>query len=333
MKYIDRVYGKFEITEPVIVDLINSPSLQRLKNIDQAGYRPLWVKPDMAVPMEEHSRFAHSVGVYLLLFKYGAPIKEQVAGLIHDVSHSAFSHCVDYVFDTGSEIEQNHHDNFFEDFIRKTEIPRIIAGRGFDLEYLLDDRNFPLEEKKLPDLCADRIDYSLRTAVIFGELDNNGRNYFLDNLTVSNNDWVFKNFESARDYANLFYKLNKVYYSGFESAVMFRAVGDCLKYALQKGYITDQDLYTTDKKVLEKVKKHLNKDRKMTTFWKRMNNKIKVKNDSRNYDAEVLCKSRGVNPLFLDDGAAKRFSERDSEWQKILEQESKPKHYFLKFEK
>jgi HD superfamily phosphohydrolase len=152
MKYTDRVYGEFEITEPVILELINSPSLQRLKDIDQAGYRPLWVKPDAYTGEYDHSRFAHSLGVYLLLRKYDAPLEEQIAGLIHDASHSAFSHCIDYILDSGSEKEHNHQDNLFDNFIRKTEIPEIIKKYGFDLDYILNDKNFPLKERGLPDL-------------------------------------------------------------------------------------------------------------------------------------------------------------------------------------
>ena len=38
MKYTDRIYGESKITEPVILKLINSQALQRLKEIDQAGY-------------------------------------------------------------------------------------------------------------------------------------------------------------------------------------------------------------------------------------------------------------------------------------------------------
>ena len=113
--------------------------------------------------------------------KYNASTEEQIAGLIHDVSHSAFSHCIDYVLDIGSEKEHNHQDNLFESFVRKTEIPEIIKKHDFDSEYILDDANFPLKEKDLPDLCADRIDYSLRTAVIFKEADNADINYFLNN--------------------------------------------------------------------------------------------------------------------------------------------------------
>ncbi len=191
VKYIDRVYGEFQITEPVILELINCPTLQRLKDIDQAGYRPLWVKSDVDTGEYDHSRFAHSLGVYLLLRKHNVSPEEQIAGLIHDVSHSAFSHCVEYILEVGSEKEHNHQDNLFDSYVRKTEIPEIINKFSFDLEYILNDKNFPLKEKKLPDLCADRIDYSLKTAVIFGELNERDKNYLLENLTTENNNWVY----------------------------------------------------------------------------------------------------------------------------------------------
>jgi len=38
MKYTDRVYGNFTIEEPVVLELLHSPTLQRLKEIDQIGY-------------------------------------------------------------------------------------------------------------------------------------------------------------------------------------------------------------------------------------------------------------------------------------------------------
>jgi len=329
MKYYDLVYGEFEITEPIILELINSPSIQRLKHIDQAGYRPFWGKPDINTDKYAYSRFAHSVGVYLLLRKYQASLEEQIAGLIHDISHSAFSHCIDYVLDEGSETEHNHQDKCFADFVRKTEIPKIIERYGFDLDYILDDESFPLKEKDLPDLCADRIDYSLRTAVVFGELNEEDKDYLLNNLVVENKKWVFENFESAEKFVQLFRKLNLVYYAGFSSAVMFRTVGDCLKYALQKSYISKDDLYTTDEKVLEKIKHFLDKDEKLKLFWDRMNRKIKAVNNPNDYDAQVFCKSRMVDPLFKDGKVLKRLSQRG--WSEIINEELKPKRYFIKF--
>ncbi len=196
----------------------------------------------------------------------------------------------------------------------------------------MDDENFPLKEKDLPDLCADRIDYSLKTAVIFGELGEADKNFLLENLTVENNNWVFKNFENAKKYADLFQKLNTEYYAGFTSAVMFRTVGDYLRYALQKGYINEDDLYTTDKAVLSKIEKYHDKDERFNLLFQRMNKKVSCINNPRDYDAKVFCKSRIVDPLFKYEGTMRRVSEIDTKWGIILERESKPKQYFLKFE-
>ena len=325
MKYTDRVYGNFEIEEPVILELINSKTVQRLKDIDQAGY----FEPHF--PGTAHSRFEHSIGVYLLLKMYGTPLEEQIAGLIHDVSHSAFSHCIDYVLDAGSEKEHNHQDNVFDEFVRKSEIPGILKKYSLDLEYILDDKNFPLKEKDLPDLCADRIDYSFRTAIVFREIEDG--KYFIDNLLAENGQWIFKDFESAEKYAKLFLKLNIDYYAGLPSAVMFRTVGDYLRYALSKNYISETDLYTTDKIVLGKIEPHIKTDPKLNLLFDRMNNKIGFRNDPNDYTGKVFCKSRVVNPLCWHSGKIMRVSEVNSSWNDIIERESKPKEYFLKFDK
>src|SRR3989338_5898353 len=325
MNIKDRVYGNVEISEPVLLEIINSPTLQRLKDIDQAGY----FEPHFSGT--RHSRFEHSVGVCSLLKNYGAPIEEQIAGLIHDVSHSAFSHCIDYVLDVGSEKEHNHQDNVFDEFVKKSEITAILRKYNFDLDYILDDQNFPLKERDLPDLCADRIDYSLRTARVFKEIEN--ANYFLDNLTAENGNWIFRNFESAKKYAELFLKLNTDYYTGLPTAVMFRTVGDYLRYALLKGYISEIDLYTTDKIVLSKIEPHHKNDERLKLLFDRMNNKIGFRNDPNNFDSEVFCKSRAVDPLCGHNGEIKRVSQIEPSWSIILKEESKPKHYFIKFER
>ena len=333
MKYKDLIFGNVTISEPVILDLLKTPALQRLKDIDNAGYKPLWAKPKGILSHGDYSRFAHSVAVYLLVRKYGAPLEEQVAGLLHDVSHSAFSHCIDYVLDSGSQKTHNHQDNIHEEFVKSTKIPAILSKYGFNVDYILDDKNFPLKEKSLPDLCADRLEYSMRGALIFKECTKKQIEYFLSNLTVLDNNWVFKNFLAAHRYAKLFAKLNTIYYSGIHSAAMFRAVGDYLKYALSKKYITNSDLYTTDTAVVKKISVNLKKDAHLRLLFARMNNKIPFTNNPKDYDAQVFCKSRVVDPLCLVNGKLKRVSQINSSWKEIVKVESTPKEYFLKFER
>ncbi len=324
MRYADRVYREFEITEPVLLELLSSQSLLRLKDIDQAGYSephfPGW-----------HSRYEHSVGVCLLLRKYGASIEEQVAGLIHDVSHSAFSHCIDYVLAEGTEGDQSHQDNVFDEYVRKSDLPGILEKHGMDTDYILNDAHFPLKEQLLPDLCADRIDYSLREAMVFGEIGD--ANYFLENLTAVEGKWVFRNFEAAKRYAELFLKLSDVYYAGLSTAIMFRTVGDYLRHSLAKKYISEDDLYTTDSVLLAKIAPHRRNDELLSLLFDRMNMKIPVRNDPSDYDAEVFCKSRAVDPLCYENGVVSRVSDIEPNWKTVVVEKNKPKRYFLKFER
>lgn len=325
MIYNDRVYGKMEISEPVVLELIGTPAMQRLKGVGQFGYKHMGLSASL------YSRLEHSIGVYLLLRKYSASLPEQVAGLIHDVSHGVFSHCLDYALDEGSEKEQNHQDNILKSFIKKTRIPAILKKYGLNTDDILNDKKFLLKEKSLPDLCADRIDYCLRDGLVFKEIEPRNAKYLLNGLFIGGNEWIFKDLSSAEKFSRLFLKLNRVYYAGIASARMFRTAGDCLKYALKKKYIIKKDLFTTDSEVLKKLKSHLEQDQILKLLFQRMDGQIKIRNNPKNYDARVFCKSRIVDPLCEYRGKIKRISEIDKKWAQVVERELKPKEYFLKF--
>lgn len=325
MQYLDRIYGKIRIEEPVILDLINSPAFQRLKGIDQLGYFEPYF------PGKTFNRYEHSLGVFILLFKFNASFEEQIAGLIHDVSHTVFSHCGDYFLDSSSEREQSLQDNIFKKFVKNTEIPKILGKYKIDLDYILDEKNFPLKERSLPDLCADRIDYFLRHGLIFNEINKKEIDEFLEDFEIIKNCWVFKTLDLARKFTLLYLKFNSLYWSGPESAVMFGTVGDMIKYALKKGYLKEKDLFTTDREVLAKIEKMKDKDKKLDSLFKRMQGEIKWKLDRENYDMKILVKSRVVDPLVKVNGKIKRISEIDEVCKNLTKNHLSPKEYYIKF--
>ena len=102
MKIKNIVYGEEEINEGVLIELVNSKEVQRLKNITLTGI------PEEYYFRKVSSRFGHSVGVMILLRRLGADLKEQIAGLLHDVSHTAFSHLVEWLF--GDPMEGDARD-------------------------------------------------------------------------------------------------------------------------------------------------------------------------------------------------------------------------------
>jgi len=324
MKYNDRVFGVVDINEPVIIELINSPALQRLKKIDQAGYS----KPYFSGA--EHNRFEHSVEDYLLLNKFGASLNEQVAGLIHDVSHSAFSHCIDYVLNEGGVEKLDHQDNIFKDFVLQTTIPKILTKYGFAVDYILEEKNFSLQETELPDLCADRISYALLSFLMYKIIGQPQMREILKSLSVIDGRWVFRDLAAAKKFAGLFKILNEKYLAGLFTATMFKSVSDYLKYALARRYITEIDLYTDDKFVLDKINKHLVDDSELNKLWYRVNNNDWFRVDQKDYDAHLVCKSRIVDPLVLWGKEIFRLSVLEPSWREVVSQEMKPKEYYFK---
>src|SRR6516165_8539162 len=121
MRWDDRVYGAASIDDPNVLALIAGPTFQRLKGIRQAGPSAL------AFPFKTVTRYEHSLGVFLLLRRLGADRREQVAGLLHDVSHTAFSHAVDFVF---SSEEQNHHEELKPEFLHRPDLAAAIRSLG-----------------------------------------------------------------------------------------------------------------------------------------------------------------------------------------------------------
>ena len=327
MVYTDRIYGKIEIKEPVILELIESPSLQRLKGLPQLGYTRVYF------PKVSHTRFEHSLGVFILLKKFNASLEEQIAGLIHDVSHTAFCHMGDYIFDSGSETKHTFQDIIFKEFVKKTEIPETLRKFNFNLDYILNEKNFPLKERPLPGLCADRIDYFLRDGFMFGKLTKKGIKEFLSNLEIYRNRWIFKDFKIAKRFAKEYLLLNNLYWASQEAGVMFKTIGETIKHSLFNGYLKEEDVFTTDREVLEKLKKLKNKDKTFNLLLKRMQGKVKWKLDKRNYDVKVKVKSRVVDPLIKLNKNLKRLSEIDKDYQKLMFKNLSPKEYCIKFER
>lgn len=298
----DKVYGNHLITEPVLIELLKSKPVQRLKKISQFGI------PDKYYHIKNFSRYEHSVGVMLLIKILKGSIEEQIAGLLHNASHTAFSHVIDWV--VGEAGDETYQDDQHENIINSGEISKILKKYNYSPKTIADYHNFKLLERDIPDLCADRVDYSLR------ELPVTISKTLVKSLVNINNKIVFKNQRSALAFATNFLKLQKKHWGGFEGVSRFKLFSNILKLAIKDKTINLADFLKDDQYVIKKILKTKN-NKILATLKILKNKKLPFSKETE----VVYKKFRYTDPEFLSPEGIKRLSKVDPKFKKFIEQQ------------
>lgn len=287
----DVIYGEFKV-DKVLEELILSKHVQRLKGVHQAGASYL---------MNEKwnvTRFDHSVGAMLLIKKLGGSVEEQIAGLLHDVSHTAFSHVIDYVFDNENE---SYHEEIFSAVVKNSEIPAILSKHGYNYEdILLDDSKWTLLERSAPELCADRVDYTLRDMYTYGYISLEEAQNFLDDLIEVNGRMVLQNIEIAEWFTKTYYKEVIDFFMKPLNIYGNDMLAKTLKLALHKKIIHPDDFLLEDHELISKLQ--LCKDQEVDALLRKVHPSIEVKEDRNEYDLHQKNKVRLIDPPLLREG-------------------------------
>ncbi|KGP71336.1 HD domain-containing protein [Pontibacillus yanchengensis] len=284
----DDIYGTFTIQEPVLKELIETSSIQRLKGVHQGGGSYL-VNEKWNV-----TRYEHSVGVMLFIRKMGGSLEEQIAGLLHDVSHTAFSHVIDYVME---EEKEDYHEHIFKEIIYQSDIPSIIEKHGFDIEPILDESNWRILEQPLPDLCADRVDYTLRDMYHYQGLSKKEIDDFLQSLQFDGNNLYLTNTHVAEWFVRLFYREVIDFFMHPLNVYGSQQLKQLLKVALEKHVITTEDFLLQDDEVLDLIRQK--SDDKLSTLLNGLQTDITVIEDEQLYDYHQKSKLRYIDPFVI----------------------------------
>jgi hypothetical protein len=190
----DPIHGDIKIKD-YIVDLLETPEVQRLYNIKQLGFAHL------VFPGAHHTRLEHSLGTYKIasliseVLGLGEEEKKVVAcaALLHDIGHGPFSHTLEYILSERFDVD---HIDLTEKLILgeyvifdpdekeiigsptvnevlnkkricEEEVVEVVRGEAGDGCYLSQILNSAID--------ADQLDYLIRdayyTGVAYGMID------------------------------------------------------------------------------------------------------------------------------------------------------------------
>lgn len=250
----DPIHGYIHVSYEIIWAIINHPIFQRLRRIKQMG------SSYIVYHTAEHTRFAHSLGVYEIVQRMCYENKDiaqaidekdkiivMLAALLHDIGHGPFSHAFESVFPFDHEeysvkiIENSSLAHLLDSYAEglSKEVADIIAHRSIKT-LLISMISSQLD--------ADRMDYLLRDAYFtgtkYGEYD---LERVLRTLRVKDGKLVVKEsgMHTIEDYIMARYHMYwQVYYHPV--ARSFEAI-------LNKIFMRMQDLYAVDPHSLDEA--------------------------------------------------------------------------------
>lgn len=205
---------------------------------------------------------------------------------------------IDYVFDNENE---SYHEEIFSSVVKNSEIPALLSKHGYNYEdILLDDSKWTLLERSAPELCADRVDYTLRDMYTYGYISLEEAQNFLDDLIAVNGKMVLQNIEIAEWFTKTYYKEVIDFFMKPLNIYGNDMLAKTLKLALHKKIIHPDDFLLEDDSLISKLQ--LCNDPEVEALLRKVHPSIEVKEDRKDYDLHQKNKVRLIDPPLLREG-------------------------------
>lgn len=185
--------------------------------------------------------------------------------------------------------------------MKHSEIPAILAKYGYNYEeILLDDSKWTLLERSAPELCADRVDYTLRDMYTYGYISLEEAHSFLEDVIEVNGKMVLQNIEMAEWFTETYYKEVIDFFMQPMNSYGNDMLAKTLKLALHKKVIHADDFLLEDDELISKLQQC--SDPEVHALVSKVHPNVKVKEDRNDYDLYQNNKVRLIDPSLLREG-------------------------------
>lgn len=174
--FSDPVHGFISVPKGLLLSLVETPEVQRLRRIRQLGMGFL------AFPGAVHTRFEHALGAMALMHDALAAFGEAgtvmasdevegalAAALLHDLGHGPFSHTLEHeLIVPGADGRAHHHEAMSRALIARLDAR---LGGALDCALAIFDGTHPrpfLHDLVSSQLDMDRLDYLRRDSFYTG---------------------------------------------------------------------------------------------------------------------------------------------------------------------
>ena len=276
-----------------------------------------------------YSRLDHSVGVALIIWNFTKDKTQTIAGLLHDVSTTVFSHVSD--FRKGDALTQTSTEEPTTKMILSdSSLCKLMESDGIEPKDVVDYHIYPIADNEIPSLSADRLEYmypsglALDGSWTFEEIAKTYNNLTILKNEENKDELGFKTIEMAELYCKKFCMIGHILQLN-ENKLCLQLLSQIMSKAVELNVLQEEDFMTlSESKIIEKIESFISKktlsleEQKFATMYNTFRKMTKVEHTNQKLpEDEYFCvslkvKQRYINPLVkvgTNSQQAKRLSE------------------------
>ena len=252
-----------------------------------------------------YTRFEHSLGTALIVWRFTRDEAQSVSALLHDISTPVFAHVVDFM--RGDHLSQTATESGTEELIASSaEIRDILSSRGIAVEQVCDYHIYPLADNPTPRLSADRLEYTCGNAINFSFASKGEIAELFSDIVPGENEsgeseLVFRSADAALRFARLALECFKVYVCDADRYSM-QMLSELLRDASDAGVISADDLALTESEVIEKLCSDGRFNKRWLEFRAMSRTERAAEADGRPGWRRIPAKKRYIDPYILSRG-------------------------------
>ena len=276
-----------------------------------------------------YSRLDHSVGVALIIWNFTKDKTQTIAGLLHDVSTTVFSHVSD--FRKGDALTQTSTEEPTTKMILSdSALCKLLESDGIEPKDVVDYHIYPIADNEIPSLSADRLEYmypsglALDGSWTFEEIAKTYNDLIILKNEENKEELGFKTIEMAELYCKKFCMIGHILQLN-ENKLCLQLLSQIMSKAVELDVLQEEDFMTlSESKIIEKIESFISKktlsleEQKFATMYNTFRKMTKVEHtnqklpEDKYFCVSLKVKQRYINPLVkvgANSQQAKRLSE------------------------
>lgn len=276
-----------------------------------------------------YSRLDHSVGVALIIWNFTKDKTQTIAGLLHDVSTTVFSHVSD--FRKGDALTQTSTEEPTTKMILSdSALCKLLESDGIEPKDVVDYHIYPIADNEIPSLSADRLEYmypsglALDGSWTFEEIAKTYNDLIILKNEENKEELGFKTIGMAELYCKKFCMIGHILQLN-ENKLSLQLLSQIMSKAVELDVLQEEDFMTlSESKIIEKIESFISKktlsieEQKFATMYNTFRKMTKVEHtnqklpEDKYFCVSLKVKQRYINPLVkvgANSQQAKRLSE------------------------